>query len=123
MPEYPDKELTQDIIGAAFEVHNILGNGFLEKVYQNALAKELQLRGCRVEVEVKIPVHYKDELVGDYFADILVNKRIILELKALSNLTSEHEAQLLNYLKATGYKVGLLLNFGTQRVQIKRKIL
>ncbi len=121
--EYPDKELTQNIIGAAYEVHNVLGRGFLEKVYQNALAEELRLRGYRAEIEVKIPVYYKDVLVGDYYADILVENRIVLELKALSELTSQHEAQLLNYLKATGFKVGLLLNFGSQRVQIRRKIL
>jgi GxxExxY protein len=72
---------------------------------------------------VKIPVYYKDELVGDYSTDVLVEGRIILELKALSALTDEHEAQLLNYLKATGHKVGLLINFGTNRVQVKRKIL
>lgn len=123
MTAYPDQELTRSIIGAAFEVHNVLGAGFLEKVYQNALVKELKLRGHQVEVEVRIPVYYKGELVGDYCADILVDGRIILELKALSDLTSQHEAQLLNYLKATGHKVGLLLNFGTNRVQVKRKIL
>ncbi len=121
--EYPDKELTQNIIGAAYEVHNVLGRGFLEKVYQNALAEELRLRGYRAEIEVKIPVHYKGVLVGDYYADILVENRIVLELKALSELTSQHEAQLLNYLKATGFKIGLLLNFGSQRVQIRRRIL
>ncbi|GIK36653.1 MAG: hypothetical protein BroJett011_04860 [Chloroflexota bacterium] len=123
MVEYPDKELTEKIIGATFEVHNTLGMGFLEKVYQYALVKELKLQGLRAEPEVKIPVYYKDELVGDYSTDILVEGRIILELKALSALTTEHEAQLLNYLKATGLKVGLLINFGTSRVQIKRKIL
>jgi GxxExxY protein len=123
MVEYPDKELTEKIIGAAFEVHNTLGVGFLEKVYQNALIKELALLGYLAQPEVKIPVYYKRELIGDYSADILVEGRIILELKTLSNLTTEHEAQLLNYLKATGLKVGLLLNFGTHRVQIKRKIL
>ena len=123
MTEYPDKTLTGKIIGAAFEVHNILGPGFLEKVYQNAMVKELQLRGCKAEPEVKIPVYYKDEMVGDYYVDILVEGRIIVELKALSNLTTEHEAQLLNYLKATSHKVGLLLNFGTRRVQTKRRIL
>ena len=123
MVEYPDKELTEKIIGAAFEVHNTLGAGFLEKVYQYALVKELKLQGYQAEPEVKIPVYYKDELVGDYSADILVEGRIILELKALSSLTGEHEAQLLNYLKATNLKVGLLINFGTNRVQIKRKIL
>jgi GxxExxY protein len=123
MVEYPDKELTEKIIGAAFEVHNTLGVGFLEKVYQNALIKELALLGYLAQPEVKIPVYYKRELIGDYSADILVEGRIILELKTLSNLTTEHEAQLLNYLKATGLKVDLLLNFGTHRVQIKRKIL
>lgn len=123
MVEYPDKDLTEKIIGAAFEVHNTLGIGFLEKVYQYALVKELRLQGLQAEPEVKIPVYYKGELVGDYSADILVEGRIILELKALSALTTEHEAQLLNYLKATGFKVGLLINFGTSRVQIKRKIL
>ena len=123
MPEYPDKELTRSIIGAAFEVHNVLGPGFLEKVYQNALAKELKVRGYQVDIEVKIPVYYKGELVGDYFADVLVNKRIVLELKALNDLTSQHEAQIINYLKATGHKIGLLLNFGTNKVQVKRKIL
>lgn len=120
---YPDKSLTESIIGAAYEVHNILGAGFLEKVYQNALVKELRLRGHQAEPEMKIPVYYKEELVGDYFADILVEGRIILELKALSGLTKEHEAQLLNYLKATGHKLDLLLNFGASRVQVKRRIL
>ena len=123
MTDYLDSELTRSIIGAAFEVHNILGAGFLEKVYRNALTKELKLQGHQTESEAKIPVYYKDELVGDYYADIVVDGRVTLELKALSKLTSEHEAQLLNYLKATGYKIGLLLNFGTNKVQVKRRIL
>ena len=123
MAEYPDKALTQEIIGAAFEVHNVLGPGFLEKVYRNALTNELKLRGHRADVEVQIPVYYKDNIVGEYYADVLVEGRVILELKALSTLNSQHEAQLLNYLKATNHKIGLLLNFGTKRVQIKRKIL
>ena len=123
MTEYPDAELTRSIIGAAFEVHNILGAGFLEKVYRNALTKELRLRGHQAKPEFKIPVYYKDELVGDYSADILVDGRIILELKALSSLTSDHEAQLLNYLKATGHQIGLLLNFGSNKVEVKRRVL
>jgi GxxExxY protein len=121
--KYLDAELTRSIIGAAFEVHNVLGAGFIEKVYQNALAKELQLRGHKAEAEVKISVYYKETLVGDYYADILVEGRIILELKALSKLTSDHEAQLLNYLKATGHKIGLLINFGRDKVEVKRRIL
>ena len=122
MTDYPDKALTQEIIGAAFEVHNVLGPGFLEKVYRNALLEELKIRGYQAELEVQIPVRYKGELVGDYFADILVENRVILELKALNALNSEHEAQLLNYLKATNHKIGLLINFGTRRVQVKRRI-
>jgi GxxExxY protein len=121
--EFLDAELTRSIIGAAFEVHNLLGTGFLEKVYQNALVKELRLRGCHAEAELKIPVYYKQELVGDYYADILVERRIILESKALSKLTGDHEAQLLNYLKATGHKLGLLINFGSDKVEVKRRIL
>ena len=121
--KYPDAELTRSIIGTAFEVHNVLGVGFLEKVYQNALVKELRLRGCQFEAEVKIPVYYKSVLVGDYYADILVEGRIILELKAVIKLTGKHEAQLLNYLKATGHKIGLLINFGSDRVEVKRRIL
>ena len=123
MAEYPDKALTQEIIGAAFEVHNILGPGFLEKVYRNALIEDLRSRGYRADIEVQIPVYYKDKIVGEYYADVLVEGRIILELKALGNLDSQHEAQLLNYLKATSHKIGLLLNFGTSRVQVKRRIL
>ena len=121
--KYLEAELTRSIIGAAFEVHNILGAGFLEKVYQNALVKELQLREYQAEAEIKIPVHYKNTLVGDCYADVLVEGRTILELKALNKLTGDHEAQLLNYLKATGHKIGLLINFGSNKVEVKRRIL
>jgi GxxExxY protein len=96
MTDYPDSELTRSIIGAAFEVHNILGAGFLEKVYRNALVKELKLQGHQAELEVQIPVYYKGKLVGEYYADVVVDGRVILELKALNRLTGEHEAQLLN---------------------------
>ena len=121
MSTYPEKELTESIIGAAFEVHNVLGPGFLEKIYRNALLKELLVRGHGAEAEVKIPVYYKGESVGDYYADVLVDERVILELKALAGLTGEHEAQLLNYLKATGLKIGLLLNFGTRKCKLKER--
>ena len=123
MTKYPESELTRSIIGAAFEVHNILGAGFLEKVYRNALVKELKLRGHQAHPEVQLPVYYKGELVGGYYAGIVVDGHISLELKALSKLTGDHEAQLLNYLKATDHKIGLLLNFGTPKVQVKRRIL
>lgn len=116
------EELTHEIINAFYEVHNILGFGFLEQVYQNALYKELCKRGLRCEPQKQLNVYYKGELVGHYIADMVVEDRIILELKAVSALRPEHEWQLVNYLKATGLEVGLLLNFGVS-AEMKRKIL
>jgi len=118
--DFPLKPLTEKIIGAAFEVHNHLGSGFLEKVYENALIRELVERGFRIETQKPIPVSYKGHLVGAYFADILVESSVICEIKAIEGLLEGHELQLLHYLKATGIPVGLLLNFGTSRVQVKR---
>ena len=115
-------ELTYQIRGAVFEVNRILGDGFLEKVYQRALLIELRKRGLKAESEVPIQVRYKGELVGDYFADIIVENLIILELKAIEQLQKIHEAQLLNYLKATGFKIGLLINFKYPKAEIKRFI-
>ena len=118
--DYPHSELTQQIIGAAFEVHRELGPGFLEKVYETALVRELSARGLPVAAQAEIGVRYKGDPVGVYYADLLVDKRVICEIKAVTRLAPEHEAQLLHYLKATGVEVGLLLNFGTDRVQVKR---
>ncbi len=114
-------ELSKGIIGAFYDVYNALGYGFLEKVYENALAIELHRRGFNVAQQKAIRVHYRNQLVGKYFADLVVNDLIILELKAARALAPEHEAQLLNYLKATPYEVGLLLNFGPQPKH-KRKL-
>jgi GxxExxY protein len=119
---FPHAELTKRIIGAAFEVHRILGYGFLEKVYEAALAKELGGRGHRVVSQAEMEVSYKGESVGVYYADLLVDDAVICEVKAVDKLAPAHEAQLLNYLKATGTKVGLLLNFGPQGVQVKRMV-
>jgi len=119
---FPHAELTKGIIGAAFEVHRIPGYGFLEKVYEAALSRELRSRGHRVVNQAEIAVSYKGEPVGAYYADLLVDDAVICEVKALDKLTPAHEAQLLNYLKATGTKVGLLLNFGPQRVEVKRMV-
>jgi GxxExxY protein len=119
--EYKHSELTDAIINAFYAVYNALGYGFLDKVYQNALVYELSKRGFKVETRLPIRVYYDGMVVGDYEADVLVNGLIILELKAAEVLASEHEAQLLNYLKATGYEVGLLLNFGP-KPQVRRKI-
>lgn len=115
------KELSEKIIAAAYKVHNELGNGFLEKVYKNALAIELGEAGIKYAVEFPLKVLYHNIAVGDYFADIIVEDKIIVELKAVSKLESAHEVQLVNYLKATGIKVGLLINFG-QSVEVKRRI-
>jgi GxxExxY protein len=116
-------EITYAINGAVFEVNKILGHGFLEKVYERALLVELPQRGIKVENQVPIKVTYKGTEVGEYFADIVVEDQVILELKAVDSLQSIHEAQLLNYLKATGYKIGLLINFTHPKAEIKRFIL
>ena len=113
--------LTETIIGLAYKVHNALGTGFLEKVYENALLFELKRNGLEAEQQKSIIVHYEDQIVGEYIVDILVNQRIIIELKAIESLSGIHEAQLINYLKATQTPLGLLINFG-KRVEVKRRI-
>lgn len=115
------EELTNIIIGAFYKVYNTLGYGFLEKVYENSLKIELQRHGLRVEQQKHIKVHYEGLEVGDYFADLLVNDLVIIELKAAEAICEEHEAQLLNYLKATDIEVGLLFNFG-KNPEFRRKI-
>ena len=115
------QDLTAKIIECAYKVHNTLGFGFLEAVYQNAILIELLKAGLRAEKERKIQVYYDNQLVGDYIADIVVEDSVILELKSVKDLHPAHEAQLINYLKATGIEVGLLINFA-ESVQIKRKV-
>jgi GxxExxY protein len=114
--------LTQEIIGSAFEVHNTLGYGFLERVYQKALQAELITRGLEVEIEHPIKVSYKGISVGDYFADLFVNKTVIVELKTAPEYNEKDEPQLLNELKATGIQIGLLINFGRTKVGFKRLV-
>jgi GxxExxY protein len=116
------REVTAKIINCAYKVHRELGFGFLESVYQNALAIELIKAGLQVEKEKKIQVNYDGQVIGDFVADILVDEKVILELKSVKEIHPAHEAQLINYLKATGIEVGLLINFG-ERVEIKRKVL
>ena len=115
------ENLTQKIIGCAMTVHQALGPGFLESVYQNALLIELRHAGLQCEANSRIPVHYREENVGDFIADILVEHLVILELKSVNEIHPAHEAQLVNYLHATGLEVGLLLNFGSPPLGIKRK--
>jgi GxxExxY protein len=116
-------DITYAINGAVFEVNNILGPGFLEKVYENALLVEFKRRGLKAKNQVPIKVSYKDELVGEYTADLLVEDKVIVELKTVENLDRAHEAQMLNYLKATGLRVGLLVNFKRKKADIKRMVL
>ena len=120
--DYSLKPVTEQLIGAAFEVHNILGFGFLEKVYQRAMQVELQSRGVKVELEPKIQVRFKGVIVGDYAADLLIADQIIVELKADAVYQTAHEAQLLNELRGTGIRLGYLINFGRERVEYKRLV-
>ena len=116
------KEITEQIIDAAFEVYRILGYGFLEKVHQRAMKIELELRGLKTETESKIKVVYKACTVGDYQADLFVQDSVIVELKVANNYASDDEPQILIEFKATGIKVGLLINFGRTKVEFKRLV-
>ena len=121
MSEYLHQELSSNIISCFYKVYNTLGFGFLEKVYENALLIELTKSGLFVERQKPIKVHYEEKIVGEYFADIMVENKIILESKAAESLIEEHESQLIKYLKATDIELGLLLNFG-KKPEIRRKI-
>ena len=123
MGEFLYGEITRQIIGAAFEVWKVLGYGFMEKAYENALAEELLRRGLSAQQQFPIDVYYKGVLVGKYAADLLVEGKVVVEIKAEKVYNPQHEAQLLNYLKATGIKVGLLLNFGEQKCEHKRMVM
>jgi len=116
------EELSFQVMSSVFEVHNVLGPGFLERVYENALVKEFALRGIPVETQKEIKVSYKGDSIGCYYTDILVDGKIIIELKAVDKLSSLHKAQLLNYLKATGIKLGYLINMGSKSVEYKRLV-
>ncbi|MFH1549713.1 MAG: GxxExxY protein [Planctomycetota bacterium] len=120
---YPHSELTGQILSAAFEVQNTLGSGFLEKVYENALASELNRRGINCEQQKAIEVTYKGAGVGAYTADLLVDEKVLIELKVVTALNDVHRAQVLNYLKAGGIKVGLLVNFAYPKLQYERLVL
>jgi GxxExxY protein len=115
-------ELTEQILNAAFKVQNTLGAGFLEKVYENSLCLELRKHGLAVESQRLFPVRYEGTVVGDYLADLVVATRVIVECKAVSNLDAIHEAQLINYLRASGLRVELLINFGRPKLQYRRLV-
>lgn len=115
-----DKGLTERVIACAYRVHNSLGAGFLEKVYENAMAVELEMQGIAFQKQAPLKVVYQGRVVGEYFADMLIENRVICEFKAMDRLFKEHEVQLVNYLVATGIETGLLINFG-RSVEIRRK--
>ena len=114
------EKMTEQVIGACFEVSNELGIGFLESVYEKALLVALCDRGLKVERQVSIEVFFRQQAVGEFFADIVVEDQLIVELKAVKRLAVEHIAQVLNYLRATGKEVGLLVNFGTKKLEYRR---
>jgi GxxExxY protein len=118
---YKYSDLTEKIIKEAYHVFNYLGSGFMEKVYENALTIRLKKADLNIETQFPINVYFENELIGEYIADIVVENKIIVELKAVKRLNSIHEVQIVNYLKATNMEVGLLLNFG-EKLEIKRKV-
>jgi GxxExxY protein len=122
--ESPDplNALSESVIGAAYEVQNILGPGFLEKVYERALLRELITRGLRARSQVPLSVTYKGHSVGDYLADLIVEDQLIIEIKCVEHLTNEHLAQALNYLKASGRRLALLISFQKPKVEVKRVV-
>ncbi|MCS6848661.1 MAG: GxxExxY protein [Anaerolineae bacterium] len=122
-PVYLHQELTHAIIGAAMTVHSILGGGFLESVYHEALAYELRLRGITFEREIRLLARYKDIVAGESRADFIVDDKVVVEIKAVSALTKADEAQIIHYLKATGKRVGLFINFGRASLEYRRFVL
>jgi GxxExxY protein len=118
--ELSNDDLTGKVIGACFDIANELGHGFLEGVYLNALMVALHERGLRAQRQVPLKVRFHDIVVGEFFADIVVEDEVILELKSVDCLVTEHQAQLINYLTATGFEVGLLINFGQPKLEYKR---
>lgn len=116
------QEVTETIIGCAYRVYNKMGFGFVESVYEKCLLIELRKAGLKTESQKPITVYYESEIVGEFVADIIVNDAIILELKSVRRIIKAHEVQLVNYLVATGKPVGLILNFGEKKVEIKRKV-
>lgn len=116
------KEESFAVVGAAMEVHRTLGWGFLENVYQTALAHEFSLRDIPFSQQVRLPIYYKDVFAGEYIADFVVCEKLIVEIKSINSMTPNHQAQALNYLAATGYRLALLINFGTASLQYRRVI-
>ncbi len=122
MDESNVNAITEKIIGSAYRVGNILGSGFLEKVYENSLFHELSKAGILVQKQVPLKVYYDEVIVGEYFVDLLVENTVVVELKSTKAIDNSHFAQCLNYLKATHHRLGLIINFGAERVQVRRVV-
>jgi GxxExxY protein len=122
MAEYPHAEVTRKILGAAFEVHTALGPGFLETIYEEALAHELALRGMQFQRQVRLPINYKTAVVGTHVLDLIVDDKVIVELKAMSELAEVHRAIVLSYMAATKLSAALLMNFGQSSLAYKRLV-
>ena len=120
--EYPHRELTEKVIGAAIEVQKVLGSGFLESIYQKALEKELKLRNISFRTQANVDVYYKDELVGTHIPDLIIDDKVVIELKAVKEINDTMRAQVMSYLYATGYQVGLIINFSKPVIDVKRVI-
>ena len=116
-------DLTEKVIGCAYRVYNTLGSGFLESVYEKCLIIEARKYGLSVEAQKAVNVYYDEQIVGNFIADLIIDKKVIIELKAVRNLVVAHEVQLVNYLTATKIPIGLLINFGEAKVEVKRKFL
>ena len=123
MKEFLYKELSYEIIGLAMEVHRELGTGFLEKVYENALMILFEEKNLKSRQQEPIKINFRNKIIGDYIADIIVEDKIILELKCTSKIIEIHKAQIANYLKATGKKVGIIINFGNKSLEIERVVM
>lgn len=123
MKEFLYKDLTYKIIGLAMEVHNELGFGFLEKVYENALMIQFRKENIKAENQVPLKIYFKNEIVGEYYPDIIVEDKVIIELKAVDKIINVHKAQTLNYLKGTKLKVALIINFGKEKLEYERIVL
>lgn len=120
MKEIVYKEVSYKLVGIAMEVHNRLGYGFLEKVYENAYYILIRKNGLKVEQQKPIKVVFEGEVIGEYIADLVIDDKIIIEVKACNGLISKHKSQLINYLKATGMELGILINFGTEKLEYQR---
>ncbi|MCX6348590.1 MAG: GxxExxY protein [Candidatus Aureabacteria bacterium] len=120
---YPHSELTEKILGCSIEVHKTLGPGFLEQIYESALIQELQSRSIPVEAQVPILIRYKNRVIAEYRLDLVVENTVIVENKAVTSLNDIHLAQVLSYLKASGMKIGLLINYAKTKIEVKRIIL